>query len=136
MTEEAWLSPSLLKELLAGGIGALAGAWAGALAAERIAARSKAIERLRHDLRSCNAAIEFAYNVCNTYLNLKEQNVNRLYERFTTQLLNVQVFELQKRLGWIPPATALDIGQLDLSTLGEPAVDIDDLKDAIHELVS
>lgn len=66
-------------------IGALAGAAGGAWAAQRIADKVKVRDQLLDEVRSCNIAIELAHGICSTFLNLKEQHVERLQEDYLAQ---------------------------------------------------
>lgn len=98
-------------------IGSLAGAWGGALAAERIAAKRRVRQQLLLEVNQTNSAIELAHLICGAHLNLKEQHVKAAWEDYRTKKSAVQAHHEGLRNRTIPPGTVLDIGQLDLRTL-------------------
>ena len=53
--------------------------------------------------------------------------VAKLYERFEWQRLSVHGHHLAIKMGAIPRGTVVDIGQLDLSTMGIMQVSVNDL---------
>jgi hypothetical protein len=63
-------------------VGSLAGAGAGAWAAQYIVEKSKVREELLREIRSTNAAITLVFGVANTFLNVKMQHVQAMYENF------------------------------------------------------
>jgi hypothetical protein len=98
-------------------IGSLAGAWGGALAAERIAAKRRVREQLLLEINQTNAAIELSHMICSAHLNLKEQHVREAWEDYQAKRRRVHAHHEGLRNGEIAPGTVLDIGQLDLRTL-------------------
>lgn len=117
-------------------IGALAGAAGGAWAAQRIADKVRVRDQLLDEVRSCNIAIELAHGICSTFLNLKEQHVKRLQEDYEAQRALVHAHDEGLRNGAIPAGTVLDIGTLDLQTLGTIPVGVVDLRAAVLQNVS
>jgi hypothetical protein len=118
--------------LLGAGFGALAGAWA----AQRIADRAKLREQLLHEVQSTNTAIELAYVICNNYLNLKEQHVLPVQQRYDQQASEIDAHAQGIRTGMIPPNTELDLGLFDLRTLQAAYVPIDRLEQLVMEQLS
>jgi hypothetical protein len=98
-------------------IGSLAGAWGGALAAERIATKRRVREQLLLEINQTNSAIELAHVICNAHLNIKEQHVRAAWEDYQTKKSAVHAHHEGLENGTIAPGTVLDIGQLDLRTL-------------------
>jgi hypothetical protein len=117
-------------------IGALAGAVGGAWAAQRIADKAKVRDQLLDEVRSCNIAIELAHGICSTFLNLKEQYVLRLARTYQEQRVRVHVHHEGLRTGAIPAGTVLDLGGLDLQTLGVIPIGVADLRAAVLQNVT
>jgi nitrogen regulatory protein PII-like uncharacterized protein len=63
-------------------VGSLAGAGAGAWAAQYIVEKSRVREELLKEIRNTNAAITLVFGVANTFLNVKMQHVQAMYENF------------------------------------------------------
>jgi hypothetical protein len=80
-----WLQP-----LIIAAVGSLAGAFAGAMGAQKIAERSKRRDDIILEIRHTNAAIMACFNICNNSLTFKEQIVKPLYDNFK---LNLNKFE-------------------------------------------
>ncbi|WP_146162094.1 hypothetical protein [Nitrosomonas ureae] len=66
-------------------IGSSAGAFAGALAAQRIADRNKLREEFIKEIRNINVAITLSYSLCNIAMQLKKQNVTPMLSVFYDQ---------------------------------------------------
>jgi len=120
-----WLTWEIAKEfahsnIVTSFIGALAGAGGGAWAAQRIADRAKVRQQLLEEVRNTNAAVEQAYSVAMTCLNLKEQHIRDLWWRYRAQKAVVHAHDRGVRDGTI--ATPLNIGGLDLQGIGEVPV--------------
>lgn len=64
---------------------ALAGAFGGALAAQRIGDRSKQRDALLQEIRSTNAAIMVTFTICNTGIVFKKQHVKDIYETYISK---------------------------------------------------
>jgi hypothetical protein len=69
---------------------ALAGAYGGAWAAQRIAKRTKRREELLKEIHATNAASSLTYNLCNTYFNAKKQLIKPMKEDYDRQLRLVE----------------------------------------------
>jgi hypothetical protein len=97
-------------------IGSLAGAWGGALAAERIAEKRRVREQLLKEINQTNAAIELSHTICSSYLNLKEQHVRGVWEDYQRKREQVHDLRERQRHGAMAPRTVPTI-QLDQRTL-------------------
>jgi hypothetical protein len=99
------------------GIGALAGAWGGAYAVQRIADRAKRRDYLLQELRTCCAAMETAHGVGNVYTGLKNQHVGMLKARYDEQRATIHAINDARNAGAPAPAeplyVGLDFGRLD-----------------------
>jgi hypothetical protein len=131
-----WLWGLLNSNFGMSAVGAFAGAWGGAYAAQRIADRAKVRDQLLHEVRSSNAAIDLAHQICSTYLGLKEQHVRALKETYDAQRAAVRAHYQGQEDGTIPAGTQLYIGALDLRSLDKPPVRIDRLEDVVMEKLS
>src|SRR5262249_40695356 len=110
-----WLTWETLKKLaesnfLTSCVGALAGAWGGAYAVQRIADRTKKRDSLLQELRTCCAAIEIAHSIGSTYLSLKLQHVRALKARYDEQRAEVHAFHEARVAGRLAPGAELRIG--------------------------
>ena len=65
--------------------GSCAGAFAGAWAAQRIAARGKERDDFLAEIRNTSAATVVALSICNSFLSIKKQHVKRLKDTFDKQ---------------------------------------------------
>lgn len=84
-------------------IGALAGAWLGAWAAQKIAKNEKTRDESTKELRSVNSGIVLSYSISNTAMCLMKQHVRRLVENYK---IDIAKFEAQKKL---PPPQIINI---------------------------
>ncbi|MCD5986231.1 hypothetical protein [Pseudomonas sp. CDFA 610] len=132
----------------------LAGAFAGAIAAQRIAERGKFREELVKEFQSTNSVIALATSVANVALSLKKQHVNNLkssydadQERFRAhkakilsgQILHQTPLEIRPNLmflqGISPPiATIQDIVLSRLSAGGRTIASVTALADSVENL--
>lgn len=80
-----YLVRALNSPFAIGLLSALAGAFAGALGAQRIAERSKSKADLLKELRNTNAAITLAVTICNAALALKKQHVTPMSAEYAKQ---------------------------------------------------
>lgn len=112
---------------------ALSGAFAGALAAQTIASRSKVRESLQLEIRSTNAAIMVAFTICNAGLTLKKQLVKGIYDRYSAKRAEFQIFKLRRSRGELPGVFE---AQLDLRTVQMPIVPIDVMRSLMYEKIS
>lgn len=117
-------------------VGAMAGAVGGAYAVQKIADRAKVRDQLLQEIRNCCSAIEFAHSVGNTYLNLKEQHVRRMQERYVMQYTAVHQFREDREAGAIPADMGIDLGAVDMSVMETIHARIPQLETMILEKVS
>ena len=116
-------------------IGSFAGAFAGALGAQRIVERSKEQELVLLQLRNTNAAIMVALSVCNAMIAIKHQHVASLHATFRRQREELLDFKRKRDAGAIPRETPFEF-QADLRTLPAPLAPIDVLQIQVFERLS
>lgn len=114
---------------------ALAGAFAGAIAAQRIGDRNKQRDALLHEIRSINAAVTLSFSVCNSGLSLKKQYVKDIRDKYVAQKAEVQEFHRRRRAGEQQPDEVFEF-RADLRTLQMPTVPIDLLQQLVLEKIS
>ena len=114
---------------------ALAGAFAGALAAQRIGDRAKQRAALLQEIRSTNAAIMVSFTICNAGLSLKKQLVKDIYETYTAKKSELEEFQKQWAAGQQPAGLPF-VFQADFRTLQMPLVPIDVLRTQVYENIS
>ncbi|MDZ5741038.1 hypothetical protein [Pseudomonas asiatica] len=102
-------------------IGALAGAWLGAWAAQKIAKTEKKRDEASQEVRSINAGIILAYNICNIAMSLKKQHLRNLKKSYDNDL---SIHEAAKKM---PPPREIHI-KPQMMYLGAPITPIDELK--------
>ncbi len=113
----------------------LAGAFGGAIAAQRVIERSKRKEVFLKELRNTNAAIMVSFSICNALLALKRQHSLPLYEQYTKDRGKAE--EISKKL-----AADENVGDepfhylADLKTFAAPSVPIETLKNLVFNEVS
>jgi hypothetical protein len=113
---------------------ALAGAFAGAIAAQRIANRAKQRDTLLLEMRNTNAAIMVAASICDTGLKLKKQQVKPIYDRYIALRKEHDAFKQRGSNGREPQGAF--VVQADLTTVQMPEVPIDVLRTQIYEKIS
>lgn len=116
-------------------VGALAGAGAGALAAQHIVERSKHRAELLHEMRNTNAAIALAFSVTNTFLALKRQHIKTLKENFDAQRAELENFKQKSQTGMNAQSQAFYF-QADLQTLNPQVMPVDTLRTIVFERLS
>jgi hypothetical protein len=116
-------------------IGSFAGAFAGALGAQRIVERFKERELALLQLRNTNAAIMVAFSVCNSVIAIKHQHVASLHATFRRQKEELVDFKRKRDAGAIPPKQPFEF-QADLRTLPAPLTPIDVLQTQVFERLS
>ena len=116
-------------------LGSLAGAFAGAIAAQRIVESNKTREELLKELRNTNAAAMAAFTTCNASLALKKQHVQPLHTQFLADKANLEQFKARHASGQIQgDATYHFIS--DMRTFPAPVVPIDTLTDLLFNKIS
>ena len=114
---------------------ALAGAFAGALAAQRIGDRAKQRDTLLSEIRSTNAAIAVSFTICNAGISLKNQFVKEIYDTYIAKKKELEEFLRQREAGEIPANQAFEF-RADFRSLKMPLVPIDVLRNQVYESIS
>lgn len=113
-------------------VGALAGAAAGALGAQRVIERSKRKDDLLKEIRNTNAAIMVAFTIANTALGLKGQLVKPMQEKFKADLEAFERYLWERKVG-LRQGNAPYALLADFKNFLPPAVPIDSLKKLVYE---
>lgn len=116
-------------------LGASAGAYWGAKAAQAIAEKSKRRELLTREIRDTNAAMTIAASICGALLNLKKQHVQVLKEEYDKSKLGFIEHKRRRDAGEVAPEQAFEF-RADLQTLTFPPLPIEILQKAIFERIS
>lgn len=110
---------------------ALAGAFAGAMAARAIEGRASARDSLQQELRATNAAIMLAFLICSTAITLKVQFVKGIHDSYTELRRRHAAAKLLRSKG-TPPFEF----EFDLRDLVMPQFPVDALRAQMYEKVS
>ena len=113
----------------------MAGAFAGAYGAQRIAEKSKLRDQLLKDIRGTNTAIMLAFGICNSLLSIKEQHVKPLKENFDTQKIALLDHEQKLNLGLISEDEKFHY-TANFQTLSLPPLPVDILQTQVFEKLS
>jgi hypothetical protein len=116
-------------------IGALAGASAGALGAQRVIERAKRKDDLQKEIRNTNAAIMVAFTIANTALGLKRQLVKPMQEKFQADLESFKKYLREREVGMRQGNAPYEL-VADFKNFLPPAVPIDTLKKLVYEGIS
>lgn len=128
-----YLQHALNSPFAIGLISAFAGAFAGALGAQRIAERARSKDELLKELRNTNAAITLAFTTCNAALALKKQHVSPMATEYTKQKKNaLEAMEVAAR-GQGPTVYHLTA---DLKLFPAPETPIDSIKSILFNSIS
>ena len=120
--------------------GSCAGAFAGAIAAQRIAARGKERDELLTEIRNTNATTMIAVGMCNSFLGTKRQVVKPLKDLYDAQKAaydddHSHQFVADLRSFFLPPFPTDILRQQifeKLSLSGRPLLLINALSETIH----
>lgn len=118
--------------------GACAGAFAGAIAAQRIVTRGKEREEVLTEIRNTNAATVVALSICNTFLAIKKQHIKRLKETFDKEKAAYLDRAEKYRMGQLEKDTVPSLFFFDLQVLMLPPFELplDTLRHQIFEKLS
>ncbi|GAB0063695.1 hypothetical protein IBA8401_47270 [Pseudomonas syringae] len=107
----------------------LAGAFAGAIAAQRIAEKGKFREELVKEFQSTNSAIALAISVTSVALALKKQHINDLKSSYDADQKNFKAHKAKIENGQIAPNTPIKIkpNLLFLQGISPPIAKIQDI---------
>ena len=97
--------------------GALAGAWGGAYAVQRIADKARLRKQLVDDIRNCNAGLDIAGSLCNVFVSFKSQHVVGMKRLYDEQRKAVLAHALGVQSGRIPRTRPLNLGGVGYGTL-------------------
>lgn len=89
-------------------IGTSFAAFAGAYGAHTIAQRHKRREEWQRELRITNAAIMVSFEICNSFLSLKKQQVKDLCSQYNLDKNSLLTFQTGKRHGQISPTSVFE----------------------------
>jgi hypothetical protein len=116
-------------------VGALAGAYAGAIGAQHVAERSKRKDSLTTELNTTNSAIMLSFVTCNAMLGLKKQIVGPLYEGFLAE--KAKYIEHRKAAQSEPRAqVGAHTFSVNLITFSPPLIPIETLKTLVLQRIS
>lgn len=115
-------------------IGAVAGAYAGAVAAHRSIVKAQEKNEMLKEIRSVNAAIVVSLSICNTLLGLKAQIIQPLFDRFSRDR-NAFRAALEERRNGQGGSTPFHV-QMDFTSFTVPLLPMDALKELIYQRVS
>lgn len=116
-------------------VGALAGAFFGAMAAQRIAVRTKRVDQLLDQVRMANTAIMASFAYCNHLLAFKRQHVRPLYESFSAQKRDLAEFHRMRDAGNIPKEQPFQFNA-DLRTVQMPLLPVAAIERLLFERLS
>jgi hypothetical protein len=118
--------------------GSCAGAFAGAWAAQRIAARGKEKDEFLAEIRNTSAATIVALSICNSFLSIKKQHVKRLKDTFEKQKADYLDRVQKYRAGQLAPNDTAPPILFDLQTLVLPpfALPLEALRHQLFEKIS
>jgi hypothetical protein len=113
---------------------ALLGTSVGAIVAWWIAQRNERRRKLLEEIRATNAAINVAFALTNTYLNLKAQHVKKLAGEYNSQKTSLE--EVRERTRGGEPQTKVFEFLADFQTLSPPRPSVAVLQDLLFEKIS
>jgi hypothetical protein len=130
------LNSNLFNAFVTSAIGALAGAWGGAYAIQRIAEKARKKEQLLQEILNSNAAFEVAHGLGSTYLNFKEQNVVPLVKQYREQREAVIGYLAEVENGRVARGTQFVLGGVSYQTLNLPPMRLERLDTLVSERLS
>ena len=116
-------------------IGSLAGAFGGAVAAQRVIERSKRQELFIEEIRSTNAAIIVSFSICNIMMSMKKQLSLPLYEKFKSDHAALEEYNKKRKSGELKDGEIFDF-VADFKTFNAPTMPIETLKDLVFNKIS
>lgn len=116
-------------------VGALAGAYAGARAAQIITERSKESEALVSQIKSTNAATMVCFSAFNAGIALKKQHVQPMYDAFETAKKELHAFKAERASGRRQGNAEYKF-LADMRTFPAPSAPIETLKDIVFNKIS
>lgn len=116
-------------------VSSLAGAFGGAIAAQKIIERKSRQNIFLEELRNVNSAIMVSFSICNTMLSLKESHTLPLSESFKKSLHEIEIFNEKKVLGELKDDSTFS-HEVDFTVHATPEVPIDVLKELVFNKIS
>lgn len=116
-------------------IGALAGAGAGALAAQHVIERTRSRDELMREVRATNSAIMVAFTICNTALGLKKQLVAPMFNKFQESRTIFLNFQEQLRTGQYQGDAQLVV-EADLKAFMAPVLPSEALRSLVFDRIN
>lgn len=116
-------------------LGSCAGAFAGAVAAQRIIERNKRRDELLQELRNTNAGIAIAFGICNSFLAIKRQYIRELKKQFDSQKTELISFLQKQETGEVSRDSVFNF-LADLRTLQFQSFPNDILRTIVFERLS
>lgn len=116
-------------------VGALAGAAAGALGAQRVIERTKRRRELLDEIRDANAAIMISFSITNTTLRFKHQLIGPMCSRFNKDREAFQSFLASKSSGERQGNAPFSF-EAELNAFMCPALPMDTLKNLVYHRVN
>lgn len=113
---------------------ALAGAFAGAMAAHKIGSDAKKREQSLIDLRSTNAGIIYATTICSMAINLKGALVKDIHQNFQTEKKRLTEFLENRKIQGSELPRQYEF-QADLRTLDMPRFPIEQFAKLVYEKI-
>ena len=113
----------------------LFGAFAGAYGGQFIVEKIKNRETLLTEIRNTNAAVLMTFDICHSYILLKQQHVGPLKETFDKQREDLNTFQAGVKSGQIPDNEIFQF-EADLKTCETMFVPIEVLQKLIFEKIS
>lgn len=126
-------SPVLNSNVVTSAIGAVAGAYFGALAAGKIADRAKRQERIEKAVEDANGAILLAVDTMSVLITLKSQHISGLVGRYKKANQDLATHREHIQAGKKPP-NAEFVVELELRTLEDLSVSPDQLLRRIESM--
>lgn len=116
-------------------LGSLAGAFAGAIAAQRIVENTRTRDELVKELRNTNAASMASFVTCNAVLALKKQHIHSLTEQFKSDRAAVQALHAQYQTGKEQGTKPFHFTS-NFNSFSAPFVPVEPLKDLLFNKLS
>ena len=126
---------ALTSNVLTSLMSSLAGAFAGAWTAKRIAESSKLREELLKEIRNTNAAVAMLYGIANAHLGMKRQHIKRLRDTYDEERKNLNLFLDAKKAGRVPPQQVYEF-QADMMTLKPTYSPMEKIQELIFDKIS
>jgi predicted metal-dependent hydrolase len=112
-------------------ISAFAGTWGAQVLAGRTARRKE----LLHEIRGVNAALGFAFNICNSYIGAKKQHIREIVAKYQKQCADREAHHVGLKEGTIPAGTPF-LYNIELQTILPPFSPIEGLQKVLMDRIT